>query len=187
MPVMPAYCDNCGAAFNSGFFLDNCTNVTLSGIQSGPCPRCGSMGSVPDGVFNVIGGVIERISLLRDNEEILTKASEILTNALEVRASAQEVAQEIRRETPQISNLADVLPKTRVELYAFLSLIVLIIATILSNTDEYSDDELLEKAIERSMQPEYYIPYEPPKPQSRNSECSCGSGKRYKHCCGVLI
>ncbi|MDB4076587.1 SEC-C metal-binding domain-containing protein [Porticoccaceae bacterium] len=188
MPLIPAFCDNCGAAFSSGIFIDNCTNISLHSNKSGPCPRCGGMGSVLDGVFNVIGDVIERISSIRENKDVLIKASEILTRAVEVQASSQEVAKEIRRDTPEISNLADVLPKTRIELYAFLTLILFIIATILANADDSSDtEELLEKALERSMQPQYFIPYEPPRRESRNTACSCGSGKRFKHCCGVLI
>jgi hypothetical protein len=59
MPNLPAICDDCGTMFPSGFVMENCTNISLSGNKSGPCPSCGGMGSIPDGVFNVLGNVIE--------------------------------------------------------------------------------------------------------------------------------
>src|SRR5690606_2909480 len=40
MPEMPAFCDNCGAIFGSGFVFENCRNVTLSENRVGPCPNC---------------------------------------------------------------------------------------------------------------------------------------------------
>ena len=188
MPLIPAFCDNCGAAFSSGFFLDNCTNITLSGNKSGPCPRCGGMGSVPDGVFNVIGGVIEQIGVIRSKTETLNKVVAILNSAAETKVSSQQLAQSIRKETPELSSLADVLPKTRVELYAFITLLLAIIAFVISQSDDDFDaQDLLERALDRSMQPQYYIPYGNPKVETRNSVCTCGSGNRYKHCCGKMI
>ncbi|MAT39867.1 MAG: hypothetical protein CL946_09720 [Ectothiorhodospiraceae bacterium] len=189
MPVIPAFCDNCGAAFSSGIFLDNCLNVSLRGNKSGPCPRCGGIGSVPDGVFNVVDGVIKELGAFRSREETLNKLAEILTNSVERNESSAQIAQKIRDEAPEISRLADVLPRTRSELYAFIALILTLITLIITNIDDDdgATERLLEKALEKSMQPHYYIPYEQPTPQSRNSPCSCGSGKRYKHCCGTLI
>jgi len=81
-----------------------------------------------------------------------------------------------------------VLPKTRVELYAFITLLLAIIAFVISQSDDDFDaQDLLERALDRSMQPQYYIPYGNPKVETRNSVCTCGSGNRYKHCCGKMI
>lgn len=58
MPEMPAFCDNCGAVFGSGFVFENCIDVTLSGNRVGPCPSCGGTGHVPDGVYDITANAI---------------------------------------------------------------------------------------------------------------------------------
>ena len=62
MPDLPAFCESCGVAFPSGYFFEDVTGLTLSGAQSGPCPNCGGMGTVPDGVYNVIDRTIEIVA-----------------------------------------------------------------------------------------------------------------------------
>src|SRR5258708_29540160 len=51
MPQVPAVCDSCSRLFPSGIVLTNVTHATLTGNKSGPCPFCGSMGSILDGVY----------------------------------------------------------------------------------------------------------------------------------------
>ena len=191
MPLIPAFCNRCGAAFSSGIFIDNCVNISLYGNTSGPCPRCGGIGSVPNGVFNVINGVIEHFGAIRDQEEVLNRIANILTRAVEEKSSTQNIAKEIRYKAPEISNIAEVLPKTRTELYAFIALLLTLISILLANLGSNDDatEKLLNKILEKSMQSNYFIPYEETlisKPR-RNSPCQCGSGKRFKQCCGISI
>jgi hypothetical protein len=51
MPVLPAICDQCSTLFNSGFMAENSRNITIEDFTTGPCPHCGGMGHVPDGVL----------------------------------------------------------------------------------------------------------------------------------------
>jgi hypothetical protein len=63
MPLMPAICDNCGAVFSSGVMgSDGASHITFANCTAGPCPRCGGMGHIPDGVYNFIGNAIEFLS-----------------------------------------------------------------------------------------------------------------------------
>ena len=57
MPTLNARCDTCGAIFPSGIVVENSTNVTFKDVRSGPCPRCGGMGTVAAEAttFDVIG------------------------------------------------------------------------------------------------------------------------------------
>ncbi|MEN0015550.1 MAG: hypothetical protein AAGC46_19435, partial [Solirubrobacteraceae bacterium] len=59
---IPAFCQRCGAIFPSGFAVANVVGLTLQGNLAGPCPRCGGMGEVIQGTFNVIGNAIELVS-----------------------------------------------------------------------------------------------------------------------------
>ena len=132
MPMIPAFCDDCGTPFPSGFFLENCRNVTLSGNRSGPCPNCGGMGSVIDGVFNVTHDAIEILSAPQWTFQRLSSLVSILSKAREEGASKEEIVDEIKKEAPELSSIVDAFPKTRMELYAFL-LVLIAAATLLMN------------------------------------------------------
>lgn len=124
MPELPAFCDKCGTAFRSGFAFDNATNITLSGNKSGPCPKCGGTGHVPDGVFNFIGSTIEILSAPERTVNELTRLMQIIREAKEKQQTPETVATQIKTELPALSRLADLLPRNRGELYAFLAVII---------------------------------------------------------------
>ncbi len=190
MVHIPAFCDNCGAAFNSGIVIDNCSNITLSENRSGPCPRCGSMGSVIDGVFNVVGDVIEILSAPQSTHNSLQKLSDILKSAAKEKQTPEELSKNISKQVPELSSLSKYVPKNATELIAWLTFILLAIQTINQLGEDETPDVtiILNRSIEQSMQPKNYYPFvEPEVPPSRNSSCTCGSGKRFKHCCGNLI
>ena len=124
MPMIPAFCDNCGQAFPSGIFLENCQNVTMSGSKSGPCPKCGGMGTVLDGVFNVTERAIEVLSAPDWTLQRLQSLATIVKEARKSGAPPENVAKQLKEEAPELSSLADVLPKTRKELYAALGILL---------------------------------------------------------------
>ena len=130
---VPAFCDTCGAVFRSGIVVQNSTNITFVGNRAGPCPICGGMGHIPDGVFNFVGDTIEILSAPRRTVDELSRLAKILREAREKKQGPEEVAQTIRKELPELSRLADLLPKTRAELYAFLALIIAVV-TLLSQS-----------------------------------------------------
>lgn len=189
MVNIPAFCDSCGAAFPSGFAFENCTNVQLTGNKSGPCPRCGGMGSVPDGVFNFTENVIEILSAPNRTIEQLSALSAILKSAASDKKSSDEIAKEIEDKVPDLSPIARFMPKNATELVAWLTFVLLAIQTINQLGEDDSPDVtiILNQSVEESMKPENYYPFEAPSPPSRNAPCPCGSGKRYKHCCGMVI
>ena len=201
MPMIPAFCDLCGTPFSSGIFVENCRNISLSGNKSGPCPSCGGIGSVPDGVFNVIGDVIEILNAPVRTVSQLQSYVQLLRAAKEQNLSGSELRREIDEKAPELSSIGKFLPKTPADLFAFLTVLISLLTYITSLTKdkEVSNDDLermMDKAIERMLlhqenevlrrenerlktQEEAQFP--------RNSQCPCGSGQRFKRCCGKLI
>ncbi len=199
MPSMPAVCDNCGTMFPSGIFIENSTNITLTGCRSGPCPSCGGMGSIPDGVFNVLGNVIEILDAPRKTVDQLSRYVRVLSEAQANKFSRAQIKEQIEKDVPELASISDILPKTRVELYAFLTLLLTVLTTIITLM---KDDEtvtiqpqiILEQTINNygtsSAKPAS------PRPEGRHSDirptqkrvgrndpCPCGSGVKYKKCC----
>lgn len=135
---IPAVCDDCGAMFPSGLVFENARNVTLAGNRSGPCPNCGGMGHIPDGVYDFVDGAI---TLLRGPERTvseLQRLAAILRRARDQQAHPSDVAKSIREELPEISSLADLLPKSRADLYAVAALLLATIG-LLVDAEKPSD------------------------------------------------
>ena len=59
---LPALCDNCRFVFRSYVHVPMGANATISGTKTGPCPRCGSMGSVPDGFMQILDRTVRLFS-----------------------------------------------------------------------------------------------------------------------------
>lgn len=199
MPQLPAFCDNCGIVFPSGFAMSGGGSATFIGNKSGPCPACGGMGSVPDGVFSVTGNVIRLLAGHQKTIEQLQRLASVISEARKTVAEPKKAVEKIKREAPELSSIVDVLPKTRNELYGFLTVILMAVGTVITGAELYKDRSLSEsnvqnminKTIERTFQErEEAKKQQPhravPKPD-RNKPCPCGSGKKYKHCCGRLI
>jgi len=192
MPSVPAFCDSCGTAFPSGFFFENASNVTLSGNRSGPCPWCGGMGHIPDGVFNFIGNTIEILSAPQRTVEELTRLVQIIHEAKAKQQSNEQVAAQIKRELPGLSLLADILPKNRGELYGFLAVVIATTQLLIESPQPTQKitinvSQVVEQTLENASSTKK-ISQESlqSKKIGRNELCPCGSGKKYKKCCGNL-
>jgi uncharacterized protein YecA (UPF0149 family) len=194
VPVLPAFCDQCGSVFSSGFSFENSRNITMSGCTSGSCPHCNGTLRVPDGVYDITGSVIKLVKGTLKTVEQFKHLTVILSNAQRLNQSKEQIDETIKKEVPELNSLASVLPKTRMELYAFITVILMALTFIIANME--SNEELdinLDELIEQSIKKAISQPKEPPSPveskkkQGRNDACNCGSGKKYKKCCLQFI
>ncbi|MCH6580106.1 MAG: SEC-C domain-containing protein [Nitrospinae bacterium] len=202
MPHLPAFCDNCDAVFNSGIFVENSFNNTFVNCASGPCPKCGSMGHIPDGIYNVFGNIIELLAGPERSVQDLQRLAELIKRAQEKNASPKEVSQEIKKKIPNLQALADFIPDVPEKLMnwtVFLAAIVTLIGFLQSSSCETGDisgadtDQLINESIERSYEIEKNAPKPPaekqtePKTESApDTSCPCGSGRIYKECCMII-
>jgi uncharacterized protein YecA (UPF0149 family) len=207
MPHVPAVCDTCGTIFNSGVYVENSINITFRGNKSGPCPNCHGWGSIPDGVFNFLGNVIEVLSAPERTVKELQRFNEILQSAKIGKTTLEQIEDEIQEQTPQLSFLMELLPKTREEKRADLSIWINVILMLLQmflqplleeeptpkievnqvinqiyqNTEINNSITTTNTILPIDNQP---IKREPIRFEKigRNEPCPCESGKKYKHC-----
>jgi uncharacterized protein YecA (UPF0149 family) len=176
-------------------FFDNATNITLSGNRAGPCPRCGGMGHVPDGVFNFVGSTIEILSAPERTIDELQRFASILREAQKTSQTKEEVAAKVERDVPALSGLIKLLPENRAELYGFLA-VVLAAIQLLTQPSESSKanspqvtvnvTQVIEQAVAPQSKPAAQARPEPSRKVGRNEPCPCGSGEKYKKCHGAL-
>ena len=194
MPEFPAFCDSCGTIFGSGYVFDNCRSLHLSNNKAGPCPSCGGAGSLPDGVFETSDKAIRLISGNAKTQNSLNTLKAILLNAQKQNLPREKVTRAIEDEVPELRSLSSVLPKTRNELYAFITVIIAAIALLITlypnkNEKNISEDEiqkLIDKSVDQAISSTKRSPISQPKKvkkQNRNDPCACGSGIKYKKCC----
>lgn len=193
MPSVPAFCDTCGTVFSSGICVENSTNISFAGNRSGPCPKCGGMGHVPDGVFNFIGSTIEILSAPERTISELLRFTQILREAKENSDTKEQVVSRIAKELPGLAVLAKLLPENRSELYGFLAIVLA--AAQLFSTPAQPTNTPITVNLTQIIQQIITEPSDHPqavsalaansKKHGRNDLCVCESGVKYKRCCGA--
>lgn len=190
MPSVPAFCDTCGTVFNSGIFVENSTNISFSGNLAGPCPSCGGMGHVPDGVFNFIGNTIEILSAPERTIADLTRLAQILREAKAKAETREQVVSRIEKELPSLSGLFKLLPENKSELYGFLAVVLAAIQLFsqtppAQNSTTINVTQVIQQVIAEPSGAKA-APVKAKKKVGRNELCPCGSGVKYKRCCGAI-
>lgn len=188
---IPAFCDNknCNSIFSSGIEVNNARNITLVGNKSGPCPNCGGMGHIPDGVYNFIENTIEILSAPGKTIEELKVFTSIIKEAHEKKLSHEIVADKIRKEAPSFSKFLEIFPKTKEEWYSFIGLALMVASMVYSQktteiniTNNITVDKVMEQVY---LNPEKkLVKIEAEEKVGRNDKCPCGSEKKYKKCHG---
>ncbi|MBP2625563.1 MAG: hypothetical protein H6Q68_274 [Firmicutes bacterium] len=187
MTKIPAFCDECGKVFSSGFNFSNSFNISFAGCQAGPCPSCGGMGHIPDGVYNFIDNAIELLQRPNRTVEELKILANILRKSRIKNSTIEQIKEEVATTVPELSPLTNFLPATRQEFYTFIS-IILTILTFMDNV--MKNDNKTKTEVQQVVNYIYQqdIRFDNnvilKKKIGRNQTCPCGSGIKYKKCCG---
>jgi hypothetical protein len=208
MVNLPAVCDVCGTIFPSGFTFAGGSHY-FSGCQSGPCPGCGGMGQIPDGVIDLsrpdvvaaLRAMVELGSIhnLRRMVGLLSAASKdellAIRQALTVGTaglSEDQVAQDVQRAAPRLAGAAGLIRNrdSRMELAAWLGLLAVIVSILIAvkaNHQEVTPPRQ-EQIIQVIVPAPSALPATPVQarrhPPGRNERCPCGSGMKFKRCHG---
>jgi len=198
MPRVPAICNTCGTIFPSGFSV-GARNVSLEDCITASCPHCGGVGQVPSGVYSALTSTALAVTAGNISESQLQRFLSILKDARKCDASPDDVAKSIRSDVPELRTISDVLPKTRSEMYAFITMLIVLLSTLLnalkpSDKSPSISEDRVQQIVDESIEKLYRDKHTPPASPSiapsdkhkvaRNAPCPCGSGKKFKRCCG---
>ena len=215
MPPIPAICRNCGIIFGSGVHIPRKDTFATFVDCSAVCPRCKGPADIPNGTYSALSDTILAFTKGTVTKEHLRELVRILEGGKDSQLEPKRVADEIRSDLPELSSLADVLPTTRKELYAFIGVIAACVIALLTLIDHVKPtptmaedrvQELVEKTLSkvnessdrrtptvtptRSIQKAGALSRDrsrtgKKKRSKRNAPCPCGSGRKYKKCCGA--
>lgn len=131
MASIPAVCDSCGMAFPSGIAVGgNMRDLMLVGNKAGPCPSCGAMGTIPDGLFNAVDGVIEAVSS-PGGERGLRDLIRLLEDWQQQPPSPKAVRQALQTEAPQLAPvLQRFAPTNSASLAAWIAVLLAILRLV---------------------------------------------------------
>lgn len=200
MPIVPAFCNYCGTIFNSGIFAGNGAQINLKGNVAGPCPNCGGMGHIPDGIFTVVSDTIKILSAPNRTIDEFNILTELIQDVQKRKISPEQLSTKISTELPELTPIGNILINNRNDLYQIIIIILMIIQMmtvyILEKKEPISIHEvnkLTQEVIEESIAKQKIKPTPIRKPEAnlnskkkigRNEPCPCGSGKKYKKCHG---
>jgi SEC-C motif len=194
MPNMPAFCSSCGLAFSSGIVIENSTGVSLSGVTS-QCPRCGGIGQVPDGIYNVLGQVVQLLAGPGSSVEHLRRLKATFEAARDTQQGTEDLRKAVLATAPELTGLASALPTTRNELYTFITVVLTLLTLLVtayaafkpSGPSQSEIDAMVQKALSQAGASTTNTGAKRQGPKKakvgRNEACPCGSGRKYKRCC----
>jgi hypothetical protein len=103
--MIPAICDSCGVTWGAEGVIagSGATNIQITGSKVGPCPRCGGMGSIPDGIYDLQDDTLKVIQAAATTSEDLQDLITLLESLREGEASSAEVIETVAREVPDLA------------------------------------------------------------------------------------
>ncbi|MFI5295845.1 MAG: hypothetical protein ACHQ0Y_12575 [Thermodesulfovibrionales bacterium] len=138
MPNIPSICLNpaCGLIFPSGVIVERTPGaekasepeyVEFINCSGAACPKCGSEGRIPNGRYDIFGETL--FAMLHDvaDTEIIRQSIAVIKTNIAAQATPEKIAEEMTKAAPELQTLWDCIPKTRVEAYAFITLLILVL------------------------------------------------------------
>lgn len=191
MPYLPAFCGHCGLAFKSDFEVRDITECGFIDCTC-TCPRCRKMARIPSGIYNTFGETVELLLGPDSSVEQLIRLRLAIQTAMSRRDAAETVRKAVVETAPQLTSIASALPTNRAELYAFLSVLVAIVAMLISAYAAYKPSGPTKVEVESIVRSAFDQMSKPDMSKAQplrsfkvgaNDPCPCGSGKKYKKCC----
>lgn len=192
MPGVPGICDSCGTIYSAdrSILALGGQQITFRNVSVGPCSACGGAVRIPDGVYRMIGDVIELLAGPASTYSDLRRVADLLENARRVRASPAETTAALKEVAPGLASL--LVPRNAGEFWGLVAVILTVIQMLMSQP-KASDAPALtpERVLELCTQARDVgvnpTPSPPPpskraKGARRNHPCECGSGLKAKHC-----
>jgi hypothetical protein len=190
VPV-PAVCDTCGTIFASSVMVSG-GKASFTNCSAGPCPHCGGVGHIPDGIYEFVGNVLRILAAPERTVTELTQLRELLRRSQKKKESLEAAAARVERELPMFKRVGEELRRAPITTTStVLTLILTAITTFLASRDSTKPHDVVVNQIINNYvttlpaKHSGQAPHRAAKHPGRNERCPCGSGKKYKHCCGA--
>ena len=138
MPDVPVLCRNCEALFSASILEGAILENTLIGNKPVPYPFCGYMGNTIEGLYSTVGETVQIIANSLRSEKSLSLLAKKLKHLIARETEPSLFKQEIQQDVPELKSIADTLPNTRSELYAFIAIILGDITMLISIHTQFS-------------------------------------------------
>jgi hypothetical protein len=151
---LPAICRTCGTVFSAGIDIGegSLDNGFIGNRVRCPAPACDGWGEVPGGVYSFVDNTITVLLAQGYSPDDLERLARVFTRARDMVADPDAASATIQREAPELASIADVLPRTRPELYGFLTLVIAAItclATLAATAHQIASDSMSPEEVER--------------------------------------
>lgn len=108
MADLVAVCQQCQRPFRASHVIGgHAATITMTNVQVGPCPFCGGMGRVPDGIYELFNDAIKTFRALKVNTTDLQQLKEILQAAEVSGSTPEQAASEVEQSKPEFGPVAD--------------------------------------------------------------------------------
>jgi uncharacterized protein YchJ len=179
---------------------ENAEKSHVINLRCGPCPRCGGDGHVPSGTYTIARGIIHALLSSASSQQELQRLAEILQRAKDANQSAGQAAETIERELPQFSAVSRELKVARFALaVAIIDMALNAVQVMIALHASGAPAPVNQSVVVNQTVNNYYLQPEANQqrptaiecvdgkpPPGRNEPCTCGSGKKYKHCHGAI-
>lgn len=148
------------------------------------------MGSVPDGLFSTVGDALRLLQSPSVTRDAWSTLASILREARDHGTPAERVQARVQAEVPALAALAQAFPRTRDQWYAFLALILAALALLQQCSSDKSAsrvtiNQVIQQVLPGPTEQRTKAIDRRANKLGRNELCPCGSGKKYKRCCGA--
>jgi len=202
MPGLPAICDTCLTVWDPrAFNVSGASNVVIEDVSVSPCPSCGGVGHIPDGIYAATTDAISVVATTAKSAQSLRTLLRILQQARDQRATAEQLSKSLEQEQganlKPVADLVRQLPK-KLDIKYWIGIAIAVVALL---EGQMTDQKVgrIEAQVEQIYaqvlaQHQGAIPAAVPTQAAsprplpkvgRNAPCPCGSGKKYKRCHGA--
>lgn len=126
MTQAPAICLNplCNTIFPSGFGISGEGQISTYDCTSGPCPRCGGMGKIPDGSHSLLNGRLLTILENVNDIHLIKKVSLEIKRELSRKKSPKSIKKKLNKKYPPFKRVWELIPETKQDAYAVINIIL---------------------------------------------------------------
>jgi len=146
MASIPAICmtNTCLTVFPSGVAVENSRGVMFENNRASPCPKCGGVGKIPDGIYSVIEGQIFATINNALDKALLDKIKTTIQRDLSRDKSPKNIKKTLNKTFPKQKALWSLIPKEKHDALWFINYILqaaAAVAIIVGTTHAVMSDE----------------------------------------------